>query len=313
MRPRQPFPDHVRQLAFRQGGVLIRSQLIEAGFVDSQVHRLVEQGLLRRLDLGVYLLGQTPPTWTQWAWAGVLAGGRGSRLMRRSAGALLNLVPESIPIEVAVGSKLTDREWVSFVRQSSAARSAASTGAPPRTLTPDTVLDLCAVAADEAAVVHLLTTACQRQTTPTQLLRALARRPRLRHRRLISDVLAEVVDGVRSPLELRWVRDVERPHGLPRPDRNQRMASGRYADVRYAAYRLLIELDGRAYHQDVFGDWRRDNVHSEDGWLTMRYGWTDVLSRSCATAGNAARVLQNRGWDGQSVRCPRCLVDPSRL
>ncbi|MGI8458463.1 MAG: type IV toxin-antitoxin system AbiEi family antitoxin domain-containing protein [Propionibacteriaceae bacterium] len=83
MRPRQPFPDHLRQLALRQRGVLIRAQLVEAGFVDGQLHRLIEQGLLLRLDVGVYQLGQTLPGWTQWAWAGVLVGGRGSRLMRR--------------------------------------------------------------------------------------------------------------------------------------------------------------------------------------------------------------------------------------
>lgn len=126
-------------------------------------------------------------------------------------------------------------------------------------------------------------------------------------------MLAEVAEGVRSPLELRWVRDVERPHGLPRPDRNERLSSGRYPDVRYEAYRLLIELNGQAYHQDVFSDWRRDNIHSEDGWLTMRYGWTDVVARPCATAGNAVRVLQNRGWQGQLVPCARCVVDPFGL
>ena len=35
-----------------------------------------------------------------------------------------------------------------------------------------------------------------------------------------------------------------------------------------------------------FRDWRRDNLSSEVGWLTLRYGWRDAVVEPCETAGN---------------------------
>jgi hypothetical protein len=57
-----------------------------------------------------------------------------------------------------------------------------------------------------------------------------------------------------------------------------------------------------------FRDWRRDNLSSEDGWLTLRYGWHDTVVESCATAGNLVRVLRRRGYDGELARCTHCNV-----
>ncbi len=117
-----------------------------------------------------------------------------------------------------------------------------------------------------------------------------------------------VHDGVRSPLELRWVRCVERPHRLPRPTRPYVLPDGTEADGAYEEFRVLLELDGRRWHDGErrFRDWRRDNGNSEADWLTLRYGWPDVVGGSCGTAGNLARVLQRRGWTAQLQRCPAC-------
>lgn len=176
------------------------------------------------------------------------------------------------------------------------------------TLVEDTVLDLCDKAADEAAVVGLLSTACQRQTNPSRLRRALASRQRVRHRQLIAAVLADVETGAQNPLEVRRIRDVERPHRLPVPTRQLVLPGGRVADAAWQEARVLLELDGRAHHDGDrrFRDWRRDNEHSESGWLTLRYGWHDVVKDSCGVAGNLARVLISRGAEVDIRRCPRC-------
>jgi hypothetical protein len=45
---------------------------------------------------------------------------------------------------------------------------------------------------------------------------------------------------------MRFLHDVERPHGLPRGDRQQSRRGLPYAsDVGYDDYQLLVELDGR--------------------------------------------------------------------
>lgn len=313
MRHRAPIPAEATSLAARQSGVLVRRQLVSAGLCQSQIDRLVRQDNLQRLDRGVFLLGAGEPQWASYAWAGVLIGGRGSRLIGTSAGALLGLVPERRPIEVAVPQTRTpeQRTWVRFVREAPGVRSPSSTGQPLRALVEDTVLDLCATSRTASELAQLLTTACSRLTTPARLRHALTRRRRIRHHQLIETVLSEAAEGVRSVLELRWVTDVERAHGLPAPTRRNATLSlsGKEPDATYEAYRLLLELDGLRFHSDeqIVRDRSRDNAHSAGGYLTVRYGWPDVLPpQACATARNFGAVLSQRGWTGRTQPCRHC-------
>ena len=163
---------------------------------------------------------------------------------------------------------------------------------------------------NEAAVIGFLTLSIPRLTNSRRLAPALERRSRIAHRRLIADIVAETAIGVQSPLEFRWMKQIERPHRLPIPTRPYRLPSGAVADGAYEEFRVLLELDGRRYHDGErrFRDWRRDNLSSEDGWLTLRYGWHDTVVESCATAGNLVRVLRRRGYDGELARCTHCNV-----
>ena len=163
---------------------------------------------------------------------------------------------------------------------------------------------------DEAAVIGFLTWSIPRATNPRKLARALERRRRIAHRQLIADIVAETAIGVQSPLEYRWIKKVERPHRLSIPTRPYQLPSGAFADGAYEEFRVLLELDGRRYHDGGrrFRDWRRDNLSSEDGWLTLRYGWRDTVVESCETAGNLVRVLRRRGYDGELGRCTHCRV-----
>jgi hypothetical protein len=307
----EPLPSGAIAWAERQSGVLTRAQLISFGLHDSQVARLVRQQVLRRLDRGVYILGVLEPTWHQYAWAAVLLGGRSARLIGASAGVFEGLATPSLPILLSVDSNsgLASRYWLRVVRQRTSARPSGSLASPPRTLIEDTVLDLCASASNDAAVIGLLTLSTPRLTNSRRLARALERRTRIAHRRLIADIIAETAIGVQSPLEFRWIKQVERPHRLPIPTRPYQLPSGTVADGAYEEFRVLLELDGRRYHdgEHRFRDWRRDNLSSEDGWLTLRYGWRDTVVESCETAGNLVRVLRRRGFDGELARCTHCI------
>ncbi|SFB34591.1 hypothetical protein SAMN05192575_10847 [Nocardioides alpinus] len=152
-------------------------------------------------------------------------------------------------------------------------------------------------------------------TTPTRLLEVIARLPRLPRRAMLAEVLADVSAGTRSVLEQRYLRDVERAHGLPEGERQLRQgtASGTvWRDIRYAAQRALLELDGAFGHRDAVDRWadlQRDLDSALDDHLTLRAGWAQVLE-PCRLAHVVATVLRRRGWTGQPPSCGAgCTVD----
>lgn len=121
-------------------------------------------------------------------------------------------------------------------------------------------------------------------------------------------LLTEVADGIQSPLERRYLKDVERPHGLPRGARNRvegRRGHRRYRDVRYRRFRVVVELDGRAAHpeHDRERDDLRDNELAERGEQTLRYGWRSVTGRRCQVALQVAGLLARNGWAGVATPC----------
>lgn len=299
-------------LAEAQAAVLTTEQLVGHGLTRKAVGRLVTQGHWRRLDRGVYLTRPDQPTWLASAWAGVLLGGDAARLGGSAAGFLYGLVQtEPVPITVLVPAYQVTRSrypW-RYQRESDGVRDRRSPGSPPRTTVEDTVLDLC----DESTpgqAVGLVTTAVQsRRTAVVHLRHAIQRRQRLRHRLLLEDLLGDVEAGVESPLEHRYLRDVERAHGLPHATRQNTNHSFR-RDVVYRRYGVVVELDGRLGHEGAgrFRDMRRDNPTTIGGEVTLRYGHADVAERHCLVAQQVATVLMQRGWTGPLSRCPRCPV-----
>ena len=239
----------------------------------------------------------------------MLLGGPRSRLGFSTAGHLWGLVdePRSVSVLVPKGRDIVDRDvWV-FRRETSGVRDGRSPGAPPRTTIEDTVVDLCADAA-RAEVLDLVTRAVQgRRTNARRILTCVDRRPRVRHRAHLHALLDDVIEGAQSALELRYLQDVERAHGLPRGTRQARAQRGRaYRDVRYDDYATLVELDGQVHSDQRLRDARRDNAALLQGEVTLRYGWPDVTERSCQVAWEVAAILRTQGWAGEPRRCPRC-------
>lgn len=93
-----------------------------------------------------------------------------------------------------------------------------------------------------------ITKACgKRLTTEEKLRAALAMRKKMRWRPELNDVLAAAGNGIHSVLEYRYLRDVERAHGLPRSRHQVRVViDGKvvYRDAYYEEYQLAVELDG---------------------------------------------------------------------
>jgi hypothetical protein len=174
------------------------------------------------------------------------------------------------------------------------------------------VLDLCE-GAEAGQLVSWVTAAVQtRRTTTTRLLRARQNRRRYAGRRLLEELLGDVGTGAQSPLELRYLRDVERPHGLPRGTRQHRSRHRHLRDVVYEDFGVVVELDGRLGHEGLgrFRDMVRDNHATLAGELSLRYGSVDVRGTPCRVAWQVATVLAVRGWRDPFQRCPRCVAVP---
>ena len=310
-----PSPE-LLSLARAQGGVVTAGQADQLGLGRHARQRLLASAQWQRLDGLVLVAHPFPVGWPGYAWAGVLLGGHGSRLAGAAAGYLHGLVDQPPGcIEVLSRRPVQDRPPWAFRRERPGVRDSRSPGDPPRTTIEDTVLDLCE-GEPAQRVVHWVTQAVQtRRTTAVRLRQALERRPRHSCRRFLLELLGDVGRGAESPLELRYLRDVERAHGLPRGERQNRSGHGHRRDVVYRDYRLVVELDGRLGHEGVgrFRDMLRDNSATVDGEASLRYGHADVTGSACAVAWQVAAVLTNRGWTGVLRRCSNCSAVPAEL
>ena len=128
--------------------------------------------------------------------------------------------------------------------------------------------------------------------------------------------MGDIASGVHTVLEYRYLHDVERPHGLPRAERQVRVVrdGGRteYQDVLYRKYLVAVETDGRIAHpaESQWRDMHRDNAAATDGIVTLRYNWSDVTGRPCTVAAEVGAVLAKRGWPGPVRPCGPCCTLP---
>ncbi len=309
---------HLREFARPQGGVFTTSQAADLGVGYEVIRSQIAAGRWERLHEGVYLMGNMRPGEFSSRWAALLASGDGAVLSHATAAHIYGIrrstpgsqIHVSIPaerIEVSVpGAR---------VRRS---RLLPGKGATyqgwPITTAADTVLDLIAEMRSPHDVVALLTDACRsKSVSAEEILKAMGRRKRQRHRQLVKDVLADVIGGVESLLEHKYLVRVERPHGLPHGRRQVKARAHGVAiqeDVEYDEFETVVELDGRLGHEGSgrHRDRRRDNANTVGKKATLRYGHAD-LEESCEAAMEVATVLTDHGWTGQIKRCgPRCRI-----
>jgi hypothetical protein len=259
----------------------------------------------------VYITHNGEPTWIQRAWAAVLfawpAALYGESALRAVQGA--GQEPDD-PIHVAVGRHrgLSAPPGVRLHRMEHLSGRVMWNASPPRVRFEDALLDVAAAAPTDVDVVAILTTGVQsRRTTATRILEVLDRRPRTPRRRWMRAVLDDIAEGACSVLEHGYLTRVERPHGLPRAERQRRESATLgvvYRDATYDA--LVVELDGRRFHDNSAQrdrDMDRDLDAIVEGMVTVRLGYGQVFDRPCATAARVAALLAQRGWTGVPTPC----------
>jgi hypothetical protein len=313
---RHDVPPPLQRLADCQSGVLSREQTLGHDLSDKVAARLIRSGTWQRLGNGLYLTHPLAPSWEALAWGGILLGGPRARLGPEASGyvhALVPTAPDPLDVLVPADKPVQSRGCWRFLRERPTARSRYSVGLPPRLGVEDTVLDLTD-RLPSSEIVGIVSVAVQRRlTTPNRLRTRLEQRARHAHRALLTEMIADVAEGAQSPLEVRYLRTVERPHGLPHGVRQSSRRGLRHVrDVEYPGFGLLVELDGRDGHVDVgrFRDMNRDNQHALLEELTLRYGWFDVCGRPCPVAFQVYRALVRGGYTEPFGRCASCRRVP---
>lgn len=312
----------LRTLLAEQSGVVARRQIHELGLGPADIERLLRRRHLVRMLPGVYLDHTGEASWVQRAWAGVLffapAALAHDSALRAAAGPGWRGARESAPIQIAVDEHR-------HVKQVDGYRVRRLVGldakvhwnrCPPRLRVEEAGVDVASEQDSEFGAIGVLAQLCQgRFTTPDRLLTALEGRSRLRRRVLLRDVLRDISTGTRSVLEHGYLHRVERRHGLPRPERQPGACSDRgpiYRDVDYDRFNLIVELDGRLFHdttQQRDLDLDRDLDASTEGRLSVRLGWGQVFDRPCRTAAKLETILRQRGWTGAAHECgPDCRL-----
>ena len=181
---------------------------------------------------------------------------------------------------------------------------------PWRTTRAATIVDCASLGTENGAFDWLSRGVREGFLRPDDLRTELSRRRRVRHGILMREVLGEVAAGAMSTAEVRYVRYVEKAHGLPCATRQVKSGAngGAYHDNDYEAFGIVIEVDGRLGHEewsDRIRDGRRDRqLAARDRW-TSRVFWPDVAVTPCATAREVGGLLSARGWGGRITRCSR--------
>lgn len=294
---RAPADRLIAAVAAQQHGVVSRAQLTEAGLGRGAIAHRVAQGRLHRLHRGVYLVGHPVPPEHAPLCAAVLACGPGAHLSHVAAAGLWGMLRAGGPsIDVTVaGRNCAHRQGIRVHRvRRLHPRDTRRRHGIPLTAPARTILDLASVlprrdlerALEEARLLRL--------TSGTEIRGAIERAPGARGRAVLLRLLA--VSGTpsltRSEAERRLLSLV-RAAGLPPPQTNVRVC-GYEVDFLWRAERLIVEVDGYAFHASRVAferDRRRDSELLVAGLRVLRLTWQRITGEPEATVAALARAL----------------------
>jgi very-short-patch-repair endonuclease len=315
---RLELPCGCREIAEIQRGVISRKQALDCGLEPGAIDWLLHSKRWQTLQRGVYSVFTGEPSRETGLWAALHRAGPGAVLSHQTAAELFKVTDrQSALVQLTIPGRrhVVAVSGAVIHRSTRLAEATHPSLLPPRTRIEETVLDLAGQDRTFDAAFNPVCAACQRRlTTPDRLRTAMSRRKKMRWRPDLTEALAEIGAGAHSLLEYRYVRGVERRHGLPRSTRQARIShEGRtwFLDILYDDYGLCVELDGKEAHPDDqrWQDIRRANAVLEMGMTMLRYGWTDIDRRPCQTAAQVGTVLRNLGWRAAPRRCgPSCAV-----
>ncbi len=290
--------DHdIAALAVRQGGVVSRAQLIGLGLTRAAIDQRVRRGRLHLLHRGAYAVGH-PLVGRRGRWFAVLLACEGSVLSHRSAAAAWDLRPTPggrVEVTVSGSGGRRSRPGLCVHRCRLGAGEVTHHEALAITEPARTLLDLAALLAAPALEQAVVRAETLRLLDLTALLRLVDRYPRRAGTPVLRAVLAQwdpASSPGRSELEERFLL-LCHGSGLPRPTVNT-VVEGIEVDFAWRARRLVVEVDGFAFHRSPAAferDRARDVILVLAGWRVLRFSWMQVTRDPGAVAGAVGRAL----------------------
>lgn len=260
----------VVELAERQHGVVTRRQMLALGVGPDVMKRRVRSGVLRPVHRGVYAVGHAAlGAEARWM-AAVLACGAGAVLSHLSAARLwgMSSVPFDREVHVTVARVQRRHPGIVVHRAATSGADVTRHRGIPVTTVARTYVDV----ADEVGYATLRRMADHGVRLDADAVRrALARAPNRAGRGKLVRLLGDDV-RTRSGLE-RHLRRLVREAGLPAPVVNRRIL-GAERDFAWPDRRLVVEVDGRRYHEPRAA---RERDHERDarlvlaGWRVLRF------------------------------------------
>jgi very-short-patch-repair endonuclease len=293
----------LRRQVRRQHGVVSLEQSRAAGLSDDAVQRRVSSRAWWPAGPRVYRVGEHDETPASRTWAAMLSLGEDAVLVGRSAAwwhGFLDVAPARV--EVAVGRQHQPRERpgvrllrreVDPVDRTRLRGLAVTTPAP-------TVLD-AAVALGLEEGARLMDRALLRRRVDLAGLHAAHERRPGRHGAVLASRLLALADGgARSEAERRAHRLVRRA-GLTGWRANGAIDLPGFGnvlgDMVFDAERVVLEIDGWAYHRDLrafLRDGPRQSALTAAGWVVLRTHWYELHEEPDAFLRTLRRTLAAR-------------------
>jgi hypothetical protein len=241
-------PPQALELLAAQGNLIARGQDVESGIAPHTMRNRVRSGRWQRLQRGVYATFSGDPARETALWAALLRAGPGAILSHQTAAEQHGLIDKPSPvITITVPAarhpaRMRPIPGLVVHRSDAISRTRHPAMVPPCTRVEDTVLDLIQAARTfDDACAWICRAIGRRRTTAERIRRAMDARKKMRWRREIAIALGDADEGALSVLEYRYVRRVERPHGLPSARRQARVrqqTGNKYLDNLYEEYPL---------------------------------------------------------------------------
>ncbi len=275
-------------------------QLRSAGLTEDAVRSRVAKGFLSRVHRGVYSVGD--PSLIPFAAesAALLALGSGAVLSHRSAAAVWSIAParDDGTVDVTLGRTTRPRPGVRIHRAThldpADIRRHASL---PVTAPARTLIDFAAGASHAQLTRALAEARVLRLVSDRSLAAALGRAGRRTGTGAVRALLRAqggpaLTRSDAERLFLRLIDDAE----LPRPACNVDI-EGYEVDFVWRAQKLVVEVDGRAFHAhpEAFErDRRRDQVLAAAGFVVVRVTWRQLVESGLAVVARVAQALSAR-------------------
>ena len=281
-------------LAERQEGLVTYEQLRRLGLTDDAIFARLRVGRLHRKHRGIYSLGhrllRPRGAWFAAAWA--VDGGV---LSHQSAAAFYGWTDSPMAEQhVTTTGKSTSRPGLRVHRVTVLdERDVQHFPLVAVTRPARTIIDL----AEVLPWTELRAIADRVRHLDVRAVRdAQARAPRRRGARDVRRLLGRLEAHTKSEFERRYLLFCRR-QGVPLPDAMNQRVEGFLVDGHYEAQRVVVELDGRAFHarrDQMATDRRRDRKLLRARYAPVRLVWEDLDDDAArATTADLLDILQN--------------------